>query len=116
MKKAYKIKVFLDTEVQVYFTRKKYNKFLRKYKQPEKRLEHMAGQAIWLDNETEGANLFAIGIFEDRASTCVHEATHTVENIMERYEITDSEFRAYTTGYISCELFNMCKKVFKKGK
>ena len=112
-KKTYKIKAFIDTEIEVYFTREKYTEFLKKHKQEDIQLEHLAGQAIWLEYKAKGLNVFAIAIFEDKASTCIHEATHMVENIMERYSINDREFKAYMTEYISCQLFDLCAIHFK---
>ncbi|MCK9532617.1 MAG: hypothetical protein M0R77_19185 [Gammaproteobacteria bacterium] len=112
---AYKIKPFADSEIEVYFSRDKYRRFLKKHEHDNESLDNLAGQSIWLEHGATYRHVFAIGIFEDIADTCIHEAVHAVDNIMERYNIHDREFKAYMTGYISCELFNLCKKVFVDG-
>lgn len=108
---AYKIKPFAGIKIEVFFSREKYQRFLKKHGHDNESLDNFAGQSIWLEYKSK-YHIFAIGIFENKASTCIHEAVHAVDNIMERYNIDDREFKACMTEYITCELFNLCRKVF----
>ena len=71
--------------------------------------------------DKDGYNIFAISLHVKRLAeggfllnTATHESSHLTTYIMDTYDIKDDEFRSYTVGWLTQELYNLATAKGKK--
>ena len=93
---------FLDAPVIFTYGKKSYSKYLKGIYKIDKSFNH-SGVATELQSDTHYSNV--IGLKKSKCiytlkSIMVHEISHVVTHIINRFNIQDDEFRSYLNQYL----------------